>query len=91
MTEQRKIPKIISTHVYPPIPIRTMDWQAHYDNDEPDDDGRMDAGHGATEEEAIRDLTDNYPRSGNVCRACNKPFFFGDTCNMGGCPNGGDF
>ena len=47
---------IVTTHVYPPIPIRTMDWQAHLDGDEPDDDGRMMAGHGATEADAVKDL-----------------------------------
>jgi len=53
--------KIITTFVYPPIPVRNCDWQAHYDGDEPDDDGRMFAGRGATEQEAIDDLKDTYP------------------------------
>lgn len=52
-------PKIITTHVNPPIPIRTMDWQAHYEGEE---DEQMDTGHGATEAEAIADLKENYPR-----------------------------
>ena len=52
--------KIITTHVYPPIPIRQFDWQAHYDGDEPDDDGHMKVGNGATEAEAIDDLVENY-------------------------------
>ena len=52
--------KIILTHSFPPIPVRNLDWQAHFDGDEPDDDGRMQVGHGATEAEAIRDLIDNY-------------------------------
>ena len=56
------MPKIVTTFVYPPIPLRQFDWQAIYDDDEPDDDGRMDAGHGATEQEAIADLIENYPR-----------------------------
>lgn len=86
----RTPPKIVTTHVYPPIPVRHMDWQAHYDNDEPDDDGRMDVGHGATTDEAVRDLMDNHPRSGNPCPNCKKPFFDGDTCGKGGCPMGGD-
>lgn len=91
MSAIRKVPKIVTTHVYPPIPIRTMDWQAHYDDDEPNDDGQMATGHGRTSEEAIEDLLVNHPRSGNVCRACNVPFFDEDTCTRGGCPNGGDF
>lgn len=56
------IPRIRTDFVYPPIPVRTMDWQAVYDNDEPDDDGRMAVGHGATETEAIADLIENHPR-----------------------------
>jgi len=27
--------KIVCHFVYPPIPIRTCDWQAHYDDDDP--------------------------------------------------------
>lgn len=59
--------KIIATFVYPPIPIRTMDWQAHYDNDEPDDEGRMVTGHGRTEEEAVLDLIVEHPRPDVWC------------------------
>lgn len=46
-------PGIITTHVYPPIPVRCMDWSAHFDGD--DDEDRI-AGWGATEAEAIADL-----------------------------------
>lgn len=56
------IPKIRTDFVYPPIPIRSMDWQAVYVDDEPDDDGHMASGHGRTETEAIADLIENYPR-----------------------------
>lgn len=49
------MPKIITTYVYPPIPIRSMDWQAHYDGQE--ECGPY--GHGPTEEEAIKDLVEN--------------------------------
>ncbi len=48
--------KIITVHVYPPIPVRTSDWQAYRDGAEPNDDGQMQHGEGATEEEAIADL-----------------------------------
>lgn len=48
--------KIVTEHVYPPIPIRTMDWVAHYDGDE--EGGPR--GWGRTEAEAIADLKDNY-------------------------------
>ncbi len=56
------IPKIRTDFVYPPIPIRTMDWQAYYDGDEPNDDGQMASGHGRTETQAIADLIENHPR-----------------------------
>lgn len=55
MTER----KIITTHVYPPIPLRLFDWCAHYDNYEPPDSdgvGSRLIGWGKTEEEAILDL-----------------------------------
>lgn len=50
--------KIITDFVYPPIPVRTMDWAAYYDGCE---EGPV--GHGATEAEAIADLIDNYESS----------------------------
>lgn len=49
--------KIVTVHVYPPIPLRTMDWCAYYD-------GTEETGHygwGATEFEAVADLRANYP------------------------------
>lgn len=45
--------KIITELVYPPIPNRNHDWQASFDGDEPNDNGQMLTGHGATEQEAI--------------------------------------
>lgn len=89
-TPERKPLKIITEFVYPPIPIRSMDWQAYYDGEEPDDDGRAEFGTGVTEKAAIHDLLVNYPRSGAPCPQCGIPFFFGDTCGKGGCPCGGD-
>jgi len=53
---QRQPRKIVSTHVHPPIPIRNFDWQAHFDGDEPNDDGQMMCGYGRTEALAIADL-----------------------------------
>jgi Uncharacterized conserved protein len=44
--------KIITSHVFPPIPIRTRDWMAYIDGLE--EEGTH--GYGATEEEAINDL-----------------------------------
>lgn len=48
--------KIITENIYPPIPIRDFDWQAHFDGDEPNDNGQMLSGFGATEQEAIEQL-----------------------------------
>lgn len=57
------VPRIRTDFVYPPIPIRNLDWQAVYDDDEPEEEGRMAVGFGATEAEAIADLIENHPRS----------------------------
>lgn len=57
-------PRIIVTFIYPPIPIRTCDWQAHYDGEE---DEQMDVGQGATEAEAVLDLIENHPRPDVFC------------------------
>jgi hypothetical protein len=51
--------KIRTAYIYPPIPIRSNDWCATYEGDEPNDAGSMDQGYGATENEAIRDLIAN--------------------------------
>lgn len=47
--------KIVTENIYPPIPIRTMDWCAYYDGDE--ESGPR--GWGATEAEAINELKEN--------------------------------
>lgn len=54
MTNTRRI---VTSHVYPPIPIRSHDWCAYVDGRE--EDGRY--GWGTTEAEAIQDLQDTYP------------------------------
>ena len=46
---------IVTSHPYPPIPLRSMDWQACFDGEE--EDGPY--GYGATETEAIEDLKRN--------------------------------
>lgn len=56
------IPRIRTDFIYPPIPIRSCDWQVIYDGDEPSDNGCMAVGRGATETEAICDLIENHPR-----------------------------
>jgi hypothetical protein len=48
--------KIITRYWAKPIPDRQFDWSAHYDGDEPNDDGQMMVGYGKTNEEAIIDL-----------------------------------
>lgn len=50
--------KIHTHHVYPPIPVRSMDWSAVTDNYDgaPDSSTRHQIGRGATEQEAINDL-----------------------------------
>jgi hypothetical protein len=50
--------KIVTQHVYPPIPDRRFDWSAVLDDyDGGFSDGSSDpVGRGATEQEAIRDL-----------------------------------
>jgi phosphatidate phosphatase APP1 len=47
--------RIITSHDFPPIPVRYLDWSACYDGFE--EDGPY--GHGATEAEAIADLLEN--------------------------------
>jgi hypothetical protein len=56
-------PLIRTTCVYPPIPVRGHDWQAVYDDDEPNDDGQMVAGWGATKEAAIESLLEQDDRT----------------------------
>lgn len=70
--ELRKMPRIITEHVNPPIPIRSHDWRAHFDGFEEGPKGS-----GATEGEAIADLreqcectheeTDHF-----ICPRCGK-------------------
>jgi len=57
---ERKLPKIRTDNIYPPIPIRQFDWVAWYDGEE---DEQMATGSGATEAEAVADLIENHPRT----------------------------
>lgn len=63
--------KIITTHIYPPIPFRGCDWEAHLDGDEPTDDGQWSGprGFGATESEAIANLKDEME---SPCEHCGQ-------------------
>lgn len=49
--------RIKTTHQFPPIPIRAMDWCAYYDGEEES----CQYGYGHTEREAVADLIENYP------------------------------
>ena len=49
-------PKIVTSHIYPPIPDRRWDWAAYYDGYE--EGGPY--GQGPTEAAAVKDLLDNY-------------------------------
>ena len=51
---EKKMPEILTSHIYPPIPIRSFDWCAFFAEEEGYEDARI--GWGATEEEAIADL-----------------------------------
>lgn len=48
--------KIITAHVYPPIPTRSFDWSAHYDDYDGAPDSNHPIGTGPTEADAIADL-----------------------------------
>ena len=47
---------IIIHYVFPPIPTRSFDFQASFDDDEPDDNGHMVCGFGKTPIAAMTDL-----------------------------------
>lgn len=49
--------KIITSFIYPPIPIRKYDWQAFYDGEEE----LKHYGYGVTEAAAIAELQYEYP------------------------------
>lgn len=48
--------RIVTTHVYPPIPERGWDWCAHFEGDDPDPERNRVEGWGKTEFAAIKDL-----------------------------------
>lgn len=49
-------PRIVTTYVCPPIPARSCDWEASLEGREGDEDAPR--GWGATEAEAVADLTE---------------------------------
>jgi len=52
--------KVVTNFWMKPIPPREFDWCATFENDEPNDNGQMLHGYGATEAEAIEELLTNY-------------------------------
>lgn len=55
--------KVRTTNIFPPIPLRQFDWQAVFDDDEPNDNGSMMVGYGSTEAEALEDLKNEFEAS----------------------------
>jgi len=90
--------KIVTDYWPKPIPLRQFDWMAHYDGDEPNDNGSMAHGSGRTEAQAVLDLIDNYPlgvqcheRETKQCGECGKiAWLEGDDGDVAGnCPEFG--
>jgi hypothetical protein len=75
---------IKTEHVYPPIPVRSFDWCAWYDDMDEETRGN---GWGKTEAEAIADLKEIY---GIECRQCGRHANDVKACGVGGCPIGAD-
>jgi hypothetical protein len=72
-----RFPRVVVDFVYPPIPIRTMDYLAYYEGEE---DEQMDHGEGRTAAEAVIDLIENHPRGIDCCekRRCEDCIHFGE-------------
>ena len=49
--------RIVTSHIYPPIPTREFDWCAYYDSEEE----KREYGYAPTEQGAIDDLKRLYP------------------------------
>ena len=56
--------KIRTEFIHPPIPLREFDWSATYDDYDgaEDSDTRGHIGYGRTEQDAIANLVENFPR-----------------------------
>lgn len=53
--------KLVRTFIYPPIPVRSFDWNIHLeDYDGAPDAGWQPTGYGATEHEALIDFAADY-------------------------------
>lgn len=62
--------KLVTNHVFPPIPIRTFDWIA-YDDNLGCEEG-CPVGYGPTEKEAIEDLCEQLDVCVPGCWACEQ-------------------
>ena len=62
MATPHKLGKIVTEHVFPPIPLRQFDWCATDDNYEPDSGYVI--GWGRTEQEAIDDYKSYFDEQG---------------------------
>lgn len=80
--------KVMTSNIYPPIPIRSFDWVAWFDDF--GEDGPHE--HGATESEAVSRLWAGQGRTsdGSSCLHCGKPADQTQSCSVGGCPIGND-
>lgn len=54
--------RLVTSYVHPPIPVRSMDWCAHWDGEE--EAGNY--GWGSTEQAAIADFLANCEPEGNA-------------------------
>jgi len=50
--------KIITYQAFPPIPVRNMEWLAHYDGEEE----KGEYGYGFAEQEAVSDLKQSFQK-----------------------------
>lgn len=76
--------RIATRHVCPPIPIRSFDWCAWFEEMDEETRGH---GWGRTEADAIADLKEIY---GIECRQCGCHANDVKVCSVGGCPIGAD-
>lgn len=68
--------KIVTTFVYPPIPVRSMDWQALPDDyDGAPDAGWQPTGSGATEFEAVLDFYETWEMFRDEPLVAHRPGF----------------
>ena len=78
--------KVMTAHVFPPIPIRMFDWAAWFDGCEEGPTGT-----GRTEDDAVADLLSTQGLTRDLkCRYCGNLAATVLGCGVGGCPIGED-